>query len=66
MELNPEDRPLRPLEDQQSGLFAYQFQYPLGIMQAVIAHNMAEAVSVLNVLGIEPFSITRVGVVVNP
>ncbi len=39
---DPESRPIRTPEDDAPALFAYQFQYPLGILQAVTAHNMSE------------------------
>ena len=42
-------------------VFVYQFQYPLGIMNGGVAKDMATMVDYLNRIGIEPFSITRVG-----
>lgn len=59
----PEDRRMVMPEDAENPLFAYQYQYPLGIVAVILAGSMLEAVVSLNGQGIEPFSVTRVGVV---
>ena len=61
---DPESRPIRSREETEP-LFAYQYQYPLGIMGGVVAKNMAQAIEILNGLSIEPFSLTRIGPVIN-
>ena len=61
---DPESRPIASRED-VTPIFAYQYQYPLGIMGGVVAKNMAQAVEILNGMSIEPFSLTRIGPVIN-
>ena len=61
---DPESRPIRSREETEP-LFAYQYQYPLGIFGAVVGRSMSNAVERLNKSGIEPFSLTRIGSLIN-
>ncbi|MHB8372250.1 MAG: hypothetical protein ACYDBI_06025 [Thermoplasmataceae archaeon] len=63
VQYGPEDRRMVIPEDAENPLFAYQYQYPLGTVAVVLAGSVLEAVVSLNERGIEPFSVTRVGVV---
>lgn len=61
---DPESREPILKPEQAEPLFAYQIQYPLGVMSGALARNMAELIDYLNAKGIEPFSVTRVGPVI--
>lgn len=61
--MDPEAREIVYSEPTQDSLFAYQYRYPMDYLGVIIAKTMMEALADLNAKGIEPFSITRVGMV---
>lgn len=59
---DPESRDILPREQSdETPIYGYQYQFPIGIMGVVIAISMAHAIDLLNEAGIEPFSLTRMG-----